>query len=147
MPQRRARTLAARAQKLPGVLEAVGTASGAFRIEFDREVTTEPALRDALTGLGLRLGAATTDRQTTASQTTGDRRRTTGDPGRADTRHGERRATPGTTTQATTTAPPPLPPGTRPIHQRLATNDPPTPTPGTTTARTAGTATAGGGGS
>jgi Zn2+/Cd2+-exporting ATPase len=57
MQQRRARTLAERARRLPGVLEAVGTASGTFRVEFDRQATTEGALRQALAGIGLRPAA------------------------------------------------------------------------------------------
>jgi Cd2+/Zn2+-exporting ATPase len=53
MQQRRVRTLSERARRLPGVLEAEGTASGTFRVEFDREATDEAALRRALSGLGL----------------------------------------------------------------------------------------------
>jgi len=53
MPQRRARTLSERAARLPGVLEAVGTAGGVFRVEFDRTATDDAALRRALAGVGL----------------------------------------------------------------------------------------------
>ena len=53
MPQRRARVLAERVGTFPGVLEAVGTASGTFRVEFDREATSEDDLRQALRGVGL----------------------------------------------------------------------------------------------
>ncbi len=54
MQQRRARTLSTLAARLPGVLEAEGTGSGVFRVEYDRDVTDEPALRRALDGVGLR---------------------------------------------------------------------------------------------
>ena len=57
MQQRRARTLSALAARLPGVLEAEGTGSGVFRVEYDREATDEPALRLALDGVGLRASA------------------------------------------------------------------------------------------
>lgn len=53
MPQRRARTISERAARLPGVLEAVGTAGGVFRVEFDRTATDEATLRRALAGVGL----------------------------------------------------------------------------------------------
>lgn len=53
MSQRRARTLSERAEHLAGVLEAVGTAGGVFRVEFDRTATDEGALRRALAGIGL----------------------------------------------------------------------------------------------
>ena len=54
MQQRRARTISGRAARLPGVLEAEGTGAGVFRVEYDRDVTDEPALRLALDGVGLR---------------------------------------------------------------------------------------------
>jgi Cd2+/Zn2+-exporting ATPase len=54
MAQRRARTLSERAERLPGVLEAAGTAAGAFRVEFDRQAADEATVRRALRGLGLR---------------------------------------------------------------------------------------------
>ena len=53
MSQRRARTLSERAARLPGVLEAVGTAGGVFRVEFDRTATDEATLRRAFAGIGL----------------------------------------------------------------------------------------------
>ena len=62
MQQRRARTLAEQAQRLPGVLEAVGTASGVFRIEFDREATDEESLRRSLAGMGIRPAGRQTGR-------------------------------------------------------------------------------------
>ena len=58
MPQRRARTLSARAGRLSGVLEAEGNAAGVFRVEYDREATDEAALRRALDGVGLRTPTA-----------------------------------------------------------------------------------------
>lgn len=45
---RRARTLGLRLRTLPGVLEAEVTAAGTVRVEFDRQVTSEEALRAAL---------------------------------------------------------------------------------------------------
>ena len=44
--QRRARALAERVGRVPGVLAAAANAGGPLRIEFDRTVVDEPALRD-----------------------------------------------------------------------------------------------------
>jgi len=46
--QRRARTIAAKLRKLPGVLEAEASASGTVRVEFDRTQTSQDTLRVAL---------------------------------------------------------------------------------------------------
>ncbi|MBY0372743.1 MAG: HAD-IC family P-type ATPase, partial [Bryobacteraceae bacterium] len=51
--ERRARTAVARLRTLPGVLEAGASATGLVRVEFDRERTTEQAIRDVLSELGL----------------------------------------------------------------------------------------------
>ncbi len=51
--QRRARTVAARLQRAPGVVEAEANATGPLRIEFDREATSEADLRRRLAGLGV----------------------------------------------------------------------------------------------
>ena len=53
--QRRARTVAERLRRAPGVVEAEVSAAGALRIEFDREATSEQALRRALDGMGVRV--------------------------------------------------------------------------------------------
>jgi len=45
--QRRARTIAERLRRLPGVIEAEASAGGIVRLEFDRSVTSEVALQDA----------------------------------------------------------------------------------------------------
>ncbi len=46
--QRRARTIAAKLRKLPGVLEAEASVSGTVRVEFDRTQTSQDTLRNAL---------------------------------------------------------------------------------------------------
>lgn len=51
--QRRARTVAERMTRERGVVGAEANAAGPVRIEFDREATTEAALREALAGLGV----------------------------------------------------------------------------------------------
>ncbi len=51
--QRRARTVGERLKQQPGVVEAQANATGPIRIEFDRTVTDEGALRRALGGLGV----------------------------------------------------------------------------------------------
>ncbi len=55
MHARRARTVAARVQKIIGVIEAAASPDGVLRIEFDREQTGEVAIRDALkkSGVGI----------------------------------------------------------------------------------------------
>lgn len=50
--ERRARTIAERLRRLPGVLEAEAGASGVARIEFDRSITSEPTLREEYGKLG-----------------------------------------------------------------------------------------------
>ena len=52
---RRARTVAERLRKTPGVIEAEATAAGMIRIEFNRDLTDEAALRDALSQMGVRV--------------------------------------------------------------------------------------------
>lgn len=47
----RARTVTDHLQRMPGVLEAVATVAGPVRIEFDRTVTSETALRKSLKDL------------------------------------------------------------------------------------------------
>lgn len=49
----RARTVTEYLQQMPGVLEAVANVAGPVRIEFDRGVTSEAALRAALEDLGV----------------------------------------------------------------------------------------------
>ncbi len=49
----RARTVTEYLQEMPGVLEAVANVAGPVRIEFDRAVTSESALRKGLDGLGV----------------------------------------------------------------------------------------------
>lgn len=46
--QRRARTIVERLKRIPGVLDAQATVAGPFRIEFDREQTSEGAIRHVL---------------------------------------------------------------------------------------------------
>ena len=53
--QRRARTLAERLRRAPGVAEAEASAAGALRIEFDREATSEQVLRRMLDEMGVRV--------------------------------------------------------------------------------------------
>ncbi|PAP75300.1 heavy metal translocating P-type ATPase [Rubrivirga marina] len=65
--QRRARTVAARLQKTPGVVEAEANATGPLRIEFDREATTEADLRRALAGLGVTVRGDAPPEVTTAT--------------------------------------------------------------------------------
>jgi Cd2+/Zn2+-exporting ATPase len=55
MHARRARTVAARAERLTGVLEASASADGMLRIEFDREKAEEDAIRAALLRSGVRV--------------------------------------------------------------------------------------------
>ena len=50
---RRARTVARQLRRQAGVLEAEVSASGPLRIEYDREETSEPVLRQLLTKLGV----------------------------------------------------------------------------------------------
>jgi len=50
--QRAARTLAQRLSTVPGVLDAAANAGGPLRIEFDREITDEAALRAAVAAIG-----------------------------------------------------------------------------------------------
>ena len=64
--QRRARTVASRLQRLPGVVEAEADAGGPIRIEFDRQVTNEESIRAHLDRLGVSVKQADqpfTDRQ------------------------------------------------------------------------------------
>ncbi|WP_088343860.1 MULTISPECIES: heavy metal translocating P-type ATPase [Rhodomicrobium] len=51
--ERRARTVTEYLQRMPGVMEAVAAVAGPVRIEFDRSLTTEQALRDELATLGV----------------------------------------------------------------------------------------------
>jgi Cd2+/Zn2+-exporting ATPase len=51
--ERRARTVTDILSRLPGVMEADASAAGPVRIEFDRMVTSEAALRSALAGMGV----------------------------------------------------------------------------------------------
>ena len=55
--QRRARTVATRLARRPGVVEAEANATGPIRIEFDREATSEADLRHALGDLGVTVTA------------------------------------------------------------------------------------------
>lgn len=55
MHARRARTVAARVQKIIGVIEAAASPDGGLRIEFDREQTDKVAIRDALRKSGVRI--------------------------------------------------------------------------------------------
>ncbi|WP_072385463.1 heavy metal translocating P-type ATPase [Hyphomicrobium sp. CS1BSMeth3] len=52
--QRRARTVSARLRELPGVLEAETSAAGLLRVEFDREISSENQIRDALGQIGVK---------------------------------------------------------------------------------------------
>ncbi len=56
--QRRARTVAERLRQRPGVVEAEANATGPVRIEFDRQATSEAALRQALADLGVTVTSA-----------------------------------------------------------------------------------------
>jgi Zn2+/Cd2+-exporting ATPase len=51
--QRRADALAARLERVDGVIEAEATPAGWLRVEFDRERTSEAALRAQVEALGL----------------------------------------------------------------------------------------------
>jgi len=51
--QRRARTVADRLRAEPGVLEAEASAGGLLRVEFDRTLGSEQAIRAALAGMGV----------------------------------------------------------------------------------------------
>ncbi|MFG1277615.1 heavy metal translocating P-type ATPase [Xanthobacter autotrophicus] len=51
--ERRARTVAESLRGLPGVMEAEASASGMVRVEFDRGIASEQAIRDALAGMGV----------------------------------------------------------------------------------------------
>ncbi|MGV3458183.1 heavy metal translocating P-type ATPase [Sphingomonas sp.] len=51
--QRRARSIAEQLQRVNGVIEAEASASGTLRIEFDRTLTSEAALRSFLDQLGV----------------------------------------------------------------------------------------------
>lgn len=55
--QRRARTVAERLQRTPGVLAAEANATGPIRIEFDRAKVSSETLRQALIGLGVTVAA------------------------------------------------------------------------------------------
>ena len=52
--QRRARTISERLREIPGILEAEANAAGLLRVEFDREQTSEAAIVQELTHLGVR---------------------------------------------------------------------------------------------
>ena len=52
--QRRARTISERLREIPGILEAEANAAGLLRVEFDREQTSEAAIVQELTQLGVR---------------------------------------------------------------------------------------------
>jgi Cd2+/Zn2+-exporting ATPase len=51
--ERRARTVSDYLQRVPGVMEAVAAVAGPVRVEFDRTLTSEPALRKMLDGMGV----------------------------------------------------------------------------------------------
>ena len=51
--ERRARAVSDYLHRVPGVMEAVAAAAGPVRIEFDRTLTSEPALRKVLDGMGV----------------------------------------------------------------------------------------------
>jgi len=51
--ERRARTVSEYLQRVPGVMEAVAAVAGPVRIEFDRSLTSELALRRILDGMGV----------------------------------------------------------------------------------------------
>ncbi|KQX19166.1 MULTISPECIES: heavy metal translocating P-type ATPase [unclassified Sphingomonas] len=51
--QRRARTVAERLLRTPGIVEADASASGTVRVDFDREAITEPDIRRLLAGMAL----------------------------------------------------------------------------------------------
>jgi Cd2+/Zn2+-exporting ATPase len=52
--QRRARTVSAQLRQLPGVLEAEVIATGQVHMDFDRQLTSEQAIFDALSARGVR---------------------------------------------------------------------------------------------
>ena len=56
--QRRARTVATRVRRLPGVVEAEADAGGPIRIEFDRQITDEDSIRAHLNRLGVSIREA-----------------------------------------------------------------------------------------
>lgn len=56
--QRRARRISEQIRKLPGVIEAVANATGPVRLEYDRSLTNDRALRSALHRLGVTVGGA-----------------------------------------------------------------------------------------
>jgi len=74
---RRARTISEKLRGLPGVLEAEASAAGVVRMEFDRRLTDEAALRHALEGMGIdappsiRAGAGRADEHEHAAGETG----------------------------------------------------------------------------
>lgn len=81
--ERRARTAAAWLRTLPGVLEAGASATGLVRVEFDRERTTEQAIRDALSELGLiTTGNLSASRPSTKTASRADKH---GEPGHTHT--------------------------------------------------------------
>ena len=53
--QRRARTVAERLRRVPGVLEAEATAAGLLRVEFDKSRIEKNALREVLREMGVRV--------------------------------------------------------------------------------------------
>ncbi len=65
--QRRARTVAERLMRQPGVVEAEANATGPIRIEFDRERTDEASLRQILDDLGVTVTADESPTTETAS--------------------------------------------------------------------------------
>jgi Cd2+/Zn2+-exporting ATPase len=56
-PPRRARTIARRLRRTPGVVEAAASAAERIRVEYDRSDTDEAAIRDALRAMGVRVRA------------------------------------------------------------------------------------------
>jgi Cd2+/Zn2+-exporting ATPase len=52
--QRKARTVSEQLRAMSGVLEADTNASGLVRVEFDRSITSENAIRDTLVAMGVR---------------------------------------------------------------------------------------------
>ena len=67
--QRSARALVERLRTLPGVLDAAANAGGPVRIEFDRELTDEHALREAIDGVAA--GTRSTTRTTRSASASG----------------------------------------------------------------------------
>jgi Cd2+/Zn2+-exporting ATPase len=59
--QRRAKQISEQIRKLPGVIEAVANATGPLRLEYDRSLTNDQALRSALRDLGVTVGGADID--------------------------------------------------------------------------------------